>query len=190
MCAALLLASPISSPAAGESQKTLVDVQDVAVEKVNGNIFSVTVSGIVRTAGWIVNLHPTIYDAPPEIWVIQAVGIEPTGFVAQVITPWTRSIELNLPKETQQVSVEGGNQTIAKPSLGSKNAGRITPHARKRARSEGGRRSGCPGKNSPPQDARSASGSDHQGPQSQSEDFQDPGPPSGSQRRGLTPPPE
>ena len=115
MCAALLLAPSISGPAAGESQKTLVDVQDVVIEKVNGNIFSVTVSGIVPTAGWIVNLHPTIYEAPPEIWVIQAVGIRPTGFVVQVITPWTRSIELNLPKETQQVVVETGDQTITKP---------------------------------------------------------------------------
>jgi len=70
MCAALLLTPSNSSPAAGENRKALVDVQDVTIEKMNGNTFSMTVSGIAPTAGWIVNPHPTIYDAPPEIWVI------------------------------------------------------------------------------------------------------------------------
>jgi len=51
----------------------------------------------------------------PKTWVIQATGIKPSGDVPELIIDWVRSIEMNLPKQTQQVSVRGSNRTITKP---------------------------------------------------------------------------
>jgi len=52
----------------------------------------------------------------PKTWVIQATGIKPSGDVPELIIDWVRSIEMNLPKQTQQVSVRGSNRTITKPA--------------------------------------------------------------------------
>ena len=97
---------------AEKQKELLVDIDNVTVEKVNRNIFYVTVVGKVPTSGWIVNLHPTVYVRSPETWEIQATGIKPNGDVLERITDWVRSIEMNLPKQTQQVSVKGSNRTI------------------------------------------------------------------------------
>jgi len=99
-----------------EKQKALlVDIDYFTVEKANRSIFYVTVEGKAPTSGWTVNLHPTIYVRSPKTWVIQAAGIKPSGDVLELITDWVRSIEMNLPKQTQQVSVRGSNRTITKP---------------------------------------------------------------------------
>jgi len=88
-------------------EETLVEVHDVTVQRVKGNTFRVTANGVVRTSGWVVNLHPVVYIKPPENWMIDAVGIKPTGIVKEVISPWEASVEMNLSKETIRISVRG-----------------------------------------------------------------------------------
>jgi len=95
--------------------KTLVDVQDVTVQKVSDNLFRIKARGTVPTAGWIVNLHPVIYVRPPETWEIEAIGIKPTGVVSQVVTPWDASIEMRFSKETKNVAVKGANGKTKRP---------------------------------------------------------------------------
>ncbi len=100
-------------------EKILVEVLNVTVEKIRGNLFRITARGNVRTSGWVVNLHPWIYIRPPENWDIDAVGIKPTGVVMEVITPWEASIEMNLPRDTRHitvhgVSLKGENQAITR----------------------------------------------------------------------------
>jgi hypothetical protein len=95
----------------------LVEVRKVLVERVKGNTFRVTASGVVRTSGWLVNLHPLIYIKPPENWMIDAVGIKPTGVVKEVITPWGASVELILSMETLRVTVRGKSMTGKKQML-------------------------------------------------------------------------
>lgn len=108
----LVVTTVVPSLTMAAEQKTLVEVHAVAVEKVKDNVFHVNAKGIVRTSGWVVNLHPVVYVNPPETWVIEAVGIKPTGVVMPVITAWAASVDMSLPTETREVSVKGINQTI------------------------------------------------------------------------------
>jgi hypothetical protein len=96
-------------------EKNLVDVRDVTVQEVNGNLFRIVAKGTVPTSGWVVNLHPVIYIRPPETWEIDAIGIKPTEIVSPVITPWDASIEMRFSKETKNVAVKGLNGAIKKP---------------------------------------------------------------------------
>lgn len=113
--AAIMVTLMIKGGAMAAEEKVLVDVKDVTVEKVKDGVFRITAEGTVPTSGWVVNLQPLIYVKPPETWEIEAMGIKPAGIVPQVITPWKASIEMNLSKETRQISVKGKNQTLKKP---------------------------------------------------------------------------
>jgi hypothetical protein len=106
ICPAVLETSIREKTMAAE-EETLVEVHDVTVQRVKGNTFRVTANGVVRTSGWVVNLHPVVYIKPPENWMIDAVGIKPTGIVKEVISPWEASVEMNLSKETIRISVRG-----------------------------------------------------------------------------------
>ncbi len=113
--AAVLVTLMIKGGAMATEEKVLVDVKGVTVEKVKEGVFRITAEGTVPTSGWVVNLHPLVYIKPPETWEIEAIGVKPAGVVTQVITPWKASIEMNLSKETRQISVKGKNQPLKKP---------------------------------------------------------------------------
>jgi len=93
-------------------EKVLVEVQEVTVQKVEGNHFRISAKGTVPTSGWVVNLHPVIYIRPPEAWEIEAIGIKPTGVVSEVITKWDASIQMSFSKETKSVSVNSMKKPV------------------------------------------------------------------------------
>lgn len=113
---AMVLVTPAGNRVTvGEEEKKLVVVQGVTVEKVKAGIFRVTAGGVVGSPGWVVNLEPLFYVAPPETWEIHAMGTLRPGVWPQVETPWKASIEMNLSEETRHVAVKGSNKTIKKP---------------------------------------------------------------------------
>jgi hypothetical protein len=96
-----------SGGAMATEERILVEIREVTLRKVKENLFRITAKGVVRTTGWVVNLHPMVYIRPPENWDMDAVGIKPTGPVGQVISPWEASIEMNLSQETRHITVHG-----------------------------------------------------------------------------------
>ncbi len=112
----LLLTFTATHDAAGHVEdKKLAAVNEASVERFQDNLFRITVEGSAGSPGWVVNLHPRAYNEPPEIWIIEAVGVLRPGLWAQVVTEWKASVDLYLPQETQRVSVVGGNKTISMP---------------------------------------------------------------------------
>lgn len=108
LLSALSLVLTISlAGAADAAEKELVYVSKVEVTKIKDGRFKVTASGDSPSAGWKVTLVPMTYIKEPDIWLIDANGIRPDDPVAQMLTPWTESIEMGLGPRTKKVAVNG-----------------------------------------------------------------------------------
>lgn len=95
------------------TEKELVYVDHVSVEKIKGGGFKITASGTAPTPNWVVVLTPATYIQEPKDWVIEAAGIPPSGIVNQVVTPWEESIELSPGPKTTTVTVIGLNSSVS-----------------------------------------------------------------------------
>lgn len=110
--------APKPAPAASNGQKTIYEVLtvDVAISKKNPPSAVITVKGTARTGGWSkVELRP-LQTFAPEVGMrsFTLVGIPPSGFATQVLTPVTAKITIDpLPADVKTIRVLSETNEIA-----------------------------------------------------------------------------
>ncbi len=110
--------APKPAPAATSGQRTIYEILtiDVAIQEKNPPAAVVTVKGTARTGGWTkIELRP-LQTFAPEVGMrsFTLVGIPPSGFATQVLTPVTAKITIDpLPADVKTIRVLSETNEIA-----------------------------------------------------------------------------